>query len=73
VLKLRAQIASFRFAQGSRILIIMIGINRAERVAAASGITAMPTPAATYLPHLHNNNCRSQSPLPLRCAWGVPG
>jgi hypothetical protein len=47
VLKLRAQIASLRFAQGSRILIIMIGMDRAQRLAAASGTTAMPTPAAT--------------------------
>ncbi len=46
-LKLRAQIASFRFAQASRILIITIGIDRAQRLAAASGTTAMPTSAAT--------------------------
>jgi hypothetical protein len=46
-LKLRAQIASLRLAQGSRILIIAIGINAAQRFAAASGTTAMPTSAAT--------------------------
>jgi len=40
MLKLRAQIASFRFAQGSLILIIMIGIDHAQRRAAASGTTA---------------------------------
>jgi hypothetical protein len=33
VLKLRAQIASFRFAHGSQILIVMIGMNRAQRLA----------------------------------------
>jgi hypothetical protein len=45
VLKLRAQIASFRFAQGSRILIITIGMDRAQRLAAASGTIATPTPS----------------------------
>src|ERR1700730_17564005 len=46
-LKLRAQIVSFRLAQESRILIIMIGIERAQRLAAVSGMTATPTSAAT--------------------------
>ena len=47
VLKLRAQITSFRFAQLSRIRTIAIGIDCAQRRAAASGTTAMPTSAAT--------------------------
>ena len=46
-LKLRAQITSRRLAQGSRIRTTLIGIDRAQRLAAASGITAMPMPAAT--------------------------
>ncbi|MGY3498826.1 hypothetical protein ACVW1B_008245 [Bradyrhizobium sp. USDA 4502] len=46
-MKLRAQIVSRRLAQASRILIVVIGIDAAQRRAAVSGITAMPTSAAT--------------------------
>lgn len=43
----RTQTASLRSAQGSRILSESIAIDRRQRLAAASGTTAMPTPAST--------------------------
>ena len=69
-LKLRAQITSLRLAQASRIVIIAIGIDRAQRLAAASGTTAMPTPAATIwqIASKSRNRARTCKRMPSRAA-----
>ena len=68
--QLRAQIVSLRLAQGSRILSIVIGIDRAQRRAAASGTTAMPTSAATIwqIASKSRNRARNRSRTPSRAA-----
>ena len=70
VLKLRAQITSLRFAQASRIRIIAIGIDCAQRFAAASGTTAMPTSAATIwqIASKSRNRARMRKRTPSRAA-----
>ena len=69
-LKLRAQITSLRFAQESLIRIIAIGIDCAHRLAAASGTTATPTPAATIwqIASKSRNRARTRKRTPSRAA-----
>ena len=69
-MKLRAQITSLRLAQASRIRTIAIGIERAQRRAAASGTTAMPTSAATIwqIASKSRSRARKCSRMPSRAA-----
>ena len=69
-LKLREQITSLRLAQLSRIRTIAIGIDRAERLAAASGTTATPTSAATIwqIASKSRKRARNRNRMPSRAA-----